>query len=264
MTIISAFGETICISVSGAIGELRLNRPTVRNALNNDLIKAVTEAVQWFNDQSEIKVVIFSGEGKSFCSGFDLAQFSEKNDTEAVRNTIDSGGKLINAIVSMRPVTIAAVHSHCIGGGVLIAMACDFRYVSNCATFKLPETDIGIPLAWGGVPLLTREMGPLLATDFILTCRELTASEALAYRMINRVINLDALSSNTMDLAKRLANHSSLVLEITKSQLKAARIDICSDAGSFSEAHLVHSALLDEKSKKVRSDYIKKISKNNQ
>ena len=262
MTIISNFGETITVTYSGAVGHIRLNRPAVRNAFDRGLIDALTSAARWFDDEQEdIKVVILSGEGKSFCAGFDLAQFSPLSNPEAVRSSVDAGRKMVQTIAKMRAITIAAVHGHCIGGGVLLAMACDFRYASACAKFALPETDLGIPLAWAGVPWLTREMGTLFAMEFILTCCEWSAAEAFSRGMLNSVVEPDRLISDVTTLAERLACHSPFILETTKAQFLAAKQDLCSDAHSFADAHLLHSALVDERSKLARKEYLAGRSK---
>ena len=234
----------------------------MRNAFNRGLIDALTGAARWFDDQQEdIKVVIITGEGKSFCAGFDLAQFSPLSNPEVVRASVDAGRKMVQAIAKMRATTIAAVHGHCIGGGVLLAMACDFRYASTCAKFAVPETDLGIPLAWGGVPWLTREMGGMSAMEFILTCCEWSAAEAFSHGMVNRVVERENLFSDVTVLAERLARHSPFILETTKAQVLAAKQDLCSDAHSFADAHLLHSALVDERSKQAREEYLEGRSK---
>ncbi len=241
---------------NGPIGELRLYRPEVRNAFNQELIAEIEAAAHWFDARRDVRVVIVSGEGASFCSGFDLRQFSALADPAEVRATVDAGRRMAQAVGRMRAITVAAVQGHCVGGGVVLATACDFRLASESARFSLPETDLGIPLAWGGVPTLVREAGPLFAAEFILTCRPVGAAEALMRGMVNDVMPDGELRGRVAALTERLARHSSLVLEATKSQLVAARQSLCTDAFAFNDAHLLHSALLDPASQKARAEYL--------
>lgn len=240
----------------GPVGQLRLNRPEVRNAFNNTLIQEIEAAVLAFNRQQDVKTVILSGEGPSFCAGFDLKQFSEAADPGEVRATVDAGRRMAQAFAGMRPITVAAVQGHCVGGGVILMMACDFRLAAESARFNLPETDIGIPLAWGGVPALVRETGPLFATDFILSCRTVDASEALQRGMVNDIVADGQLRARAQSLAQRIARHSPLVLETTKSQLISARQALCPDTHTFTDAHVLHSALLDPASQQSRARYL--------
>lgn len=243
---------------NGSVGELRLNRAEVRNAFNQELITEVEAAAHHFDARAGIKVVIVSGEGRSFCSGFDLHQFSQLSDPAQVRATVDAGRRMSLAVSRMRAITVAAVQGHCVGGGVVLAATCDFRLAAESARFSLPETDLGIPLAWGGVPTLVREAGPLFAAEFILTCRPVDASEALRRGMVNDVVPESELRARAAALAERLTRHSSLVLEATKSQLVAARQALCTDAFAFNDAHVLHSALLDPASQRARADYLER------
>jgi len=240
----------------GPVGELRLCRPEVRNAFNRALIQEIEEAVRAFNNQPRVKVVIVSGEGMSFCAGFDLKQFSKLSDPSDVRATVDAGRRMAQAVAGMRAITVAAVQGHCVGGGVVLMMACDFRLAAESASFNLPETDIGIPLAWGGVPALVREMGPLFTADFILTCRSVTAREALQRGMVNEVMPDGNLRGDAQALAQRISRHSPLVLETTKSQLLASKQALCPDSHTFNDAHVLHSALLDSASQQSRARYL--------
>lgn len=88
----------------------------------------------------------------------------------------------------MRAVSIAAIHGWCVGGGMVLAAACDLRVASDHARFSIPEVDLGLPLAWGGVPRLVREIGPARAKELIMTCRAFDAAEAAAIGFVNRVV----------------------------------------------------------------------------
>src|SRR5574337_96546 len=248
--------EYLTVSENGPIGEMRLNRPEVRNAFNQGLIAEIDAAARWFDQQRHIKVVVLSGHGPSFCAGFDLKQFASTADSAEVRAVVDAGGRMAQSVGRMRAITLAAVQGHCVGGGVVLMAACDFRLAAESAVFSLPETDIGIPLAWGGVPALVREVGASFAADFILTCRQVKAPEALRHGLVGDVVADNKLRDRAGALANRLVRHSALVLETTKAQLIAARQALCMDAYVFSDAHVLHSALLDRASQEARAQYL--------
>lgn len=251
--------DTIEIVVNGEIGYLRLNRTQALNAFNLNLMKDIVSAADWFDENKDIKVVIVEGNGRSFCAGFDMDYFSEMASAENIKEIVQLGNKLANKVTNMRAVTIASVHGHCIGGGVVLMGACDFRYASKSASFLLPETQLGIPLAWGGIPRLMREIGPLRTAEFTLLAERISAEDALNMGMLNEVLDDTALKDRVSTIANRIASLSSLVIETTKQQLVAAKEQLVSNTYSFCDAHLLHTALLDEGSKATRQRYVQEM-----
>ena len=106
-------------------------------------------------------MVLVAGEGRAFCAGFDL---DEMRGAAATRDkaTADLGRRMVEAVEAIPAITVALVQGHCVGGGLLLAAACDLRMAAADAQFSIPELEIGIPLAWGGVPRLGRVVGPFL------------------------------------------------------------------------------------------------------
>lgn len=248
--------NTIEITLDGVVGHLRLNRPATRNAFNRQMMQDIIDGARWLNGQADIKVVVFAGNGPGFCSGFDLGNFSSSASPEEVRSIVSLGSELTDVILHMRAITIASVHGHCIGGGVVLAAACDFRYASEDASFMLPEAALGIPLAWGGIPLLVRELGPLMATEFTLLCEFMPADRALRLGMLNDVVPRKMLEDRVGRSIETLVLRSSLVLEATKQQIMAARESLVSSANAFADAHLLYSGLRDEASRDARLAYL--------
>ena len=142
---------TLDVAVDGPVGKVVLSRPALRNAMSYEMLEELIAAARWMDDRPDVKVVVFSGEGPAFCGGFDLAQVS---DGSAPGRGADVGYRMSSAIAGMRAMTIAAVHSHCVGGGVVLAAACDLRVAASSALFRIPEVDLGMPLFWNGIPLL--------------------------------------------------------------------------------------------------------------
>ena len=143
--------ETIEVSLQDGIGAVWLNRPDQLNPLSRATLTELVAAARWFDEQPETRVVIFGGRGRAFSAGADLAGFGGPTDAGA-RESADSGRRMAEAIENMRAVTIARIHGWCVGGAVVLAAACDLRIATDSARFSIPEIDLGIPLAWGGIP----------------------------------------------------------------------------------------------------------------
>lgn len=247
--------QLVITKTEGEVGYISLNRPNSHNAVNTELVAALTQAAEEMDRRAEIKVVVFTGRGPSFCAGFDLTQFNQ-SQPEEMRAGVESGHQLVQTIANMRATTVAAVHGHCIGGGMVLMMACDFRYAATDTTFRLPEADLGIPLAWGSVPWMVREAGTLFTTELILSCRAVKAQEVFEKGLVNAVYDSDTLHSQVALIAKRLSRHSALILEATKRQVVAARRQLCADDYGFADAHLLYSALCDQESIDKRNAYL--------
>lgn len=247
--------QLVITQIDGEVGYLSLNRPHAHNAVNTELVTALTQAAQELDTRPDIKVVVLQGLGPSFCAGFDLTQFN-RSRPEEMRAGVEAGHQLVQTIANMRATTVAAVHGHCIGGGMVLMMACNFRYAAANTTFRLPEADLGIPLAWGSVPWMVREAGALFTSELILSGRNLEAQEALDKGLINAIYANASLHDHAAQEAKALSRHSSLILEATKRQIVAAQKQLCADNYGFADAHLLYSALCDQASIDKRDAYL--------
>ena len=249
------------LAVDGAVGRIVLARPEKLNALNRSVLEDLARAAAWFDDQPDVKVVVISGEGKAFSAGFDLndPSWSELGPPE---QSAAVGRAMADAIGSMLALTIASIHGHCIGGAVVLASACDLRVVAAGAKFRIPEVDLGIPLFWSGVPRLTRELGPALTKELILTGRSFDASEARVIRFANRVVDDDELERHTSALAVELASKPALVLRMTKRQVEAAAPSVPeSDEGAARDVAHLAEAFADPESRAVAAAYVQRLGR---
>jgi enoyl-CoA hydratase/carnithine racemase len=212
---------TVRRSVDGPIGRIELARPDKLNALDRATLEGLTAAAEWFNAQPGVKVVVVGAEGPSFSAGFDLGDPSWRELGPPEHSGI-TGRAMADAIGSMSAVTIASIRGHCIGGGVVLASACDLRIASATTTFRIPEVDLGVPLYWTGIPRLVRELGPAMTKELVLTGRAFDAAEAKAMRLVNTVVADDDLDTATAALAAQLAAKPALVLRTTKVQVDTA------------------------------------------
>ena len=251
--------EAIKVSADGATSELLLNRPEKLNALSGQMLEELISAADWYSGQEEVKVVVVRGEGRAFSAGADLTTFGQSDaDTseEGRLQAADLGRRMADALTDMRPVTIARIHGHCVGGGLVIAAACDLRIAAADTLFSIPEVDLGIPLAWGGIPRLVREIGPAATKELVLTCREFGAEEAKALGFLNRVTEPDRLAEEVDELAARLSAQPSYSLELTKRHVNEVAEESGSTANSIEDARALIGALEDPESLARMGSYL--------
>lgn len=248
--------ETLVVKVEGRIGRVTMNRPEKLNALSRQLMSEIVELGAWLKHREDIRVMIFSGAGRSFCAGFDLNDFSSASDGESPRQAADLGRLATNALTDVPQLTIAAVHGHCVGGGVVFVAACDLRVATNETTFIIPEVDLGIPLAWGGIPRLVREIGPALTKELVLTCRPFGADEAKSIGFINQVVPPGDLETTVTELAENLASKTLYSLHSTKQQVNAVMEEIAGTGRSAGDADMLVYAMRDPESREATARYL--------
>ena len=230
------------------VATLLFDRPDKLNALSPQLLNEVVTVCEWLNSADDIRVVIVRGAGRSFCAGFDLDAFGAPLDPPAQRDQADLGRRATNALTDVRPLTIAAVHGHCVGGGVVLTAACDLRLAGDDARFVIPEVDLGIPLAWGGIPRLVREIGPALTKELVLTCRPFGAAEAREIRFVNRVVPTDELVATADRMATELAAKPWFSIRATKQHVNAVMDEIAGIGRSTNDADTLIAAMADPES----------------
>jgi len=238
------------------VGTIVLNRPERLNALSVALMTEIIELCNWITDQHDLKVIVLRGEGRAFTAGFDLNDFTNVYGGANPRAGAELGRIMADTVTNMRQLTIAAVHGHCVGGGVVLTSACDLRMAATGTRFSIPEVDLGIPLAWGGVPRLVREVGPAVAKELILSCRPFTAEEALQLRFINRVVPADVLISEAQSFADSLASKPTFSLLATKTQVNAVMEEIAGTGRNANDADTLVVALHDEESRAASQRYL--------
>lgn len=242
------------------VATMLLNRPERLNALSRVLLGEVVDACRWLDATSEIKAVVVRGAGRAFSAGFDLGDFQQLDDTVDPRASADLGRVAAEALTDVRPLTVAAVHGHCVGGGLVLAAACDLRIAAEDARFSIPEVDLGIPLAWGGIPRLVRELGPAVTKELVLTCRPFGAEEALALRFLNRVVPAGEVVAAADALAAELASKPTFSLRATKTHVNAVMDEIAGVGRNANDADTLVAALHDPESREASRRYLRSKS----
>lgn len=257
--------STIEVIERGSRGAITLNRPDKLNPLSTLTLDELVDAARFFDGQPEVKVVVVSGAGRAFSAGADLASFSGGDGPAPSvfdsREAADAGRRMAEAIESMRAVTVAKLHGHCVGGGLVLAAACDLRVAADDVRFSIPEVDLGIPLAWGGIPRLVREIGPALTKELVMTCRPFTAEEARQAGFLNRVVPAAVLDAAADRLVDDLLSKSALTLTATKRHVNAVTEGMVGTARAWNDADSLVTALRDPESRSVASTYLKRLKR---
>jgi enoyl-CoA hydratase/carnithine racemase len=250
--------ECLRVSVEGPIGRLELRRPERLNALSRQHLRELAAAARWFDTRHDVKVVGVAGAGRAFCAGFDLDDFTDPDPELPMRDVADLGRIMAEAVTGMRALTVVGIQGSCVGGGLVLAAACDIRVAAADAMFSIPEVELGIPLAWAGIPRLVREIGPALTKELVLTCRPFSPAEAAARGFVNRVVPASDLAATVDELLAVLASRSTLALTATKGHVNAVTEEMASTASGRRDGDILVSALHDPESRAVGQAYLER------
>lgn len=209
---------------------LILNRPEKRNTMTQAFFSGLRERFLEFDQDPEVRVIVIKAEGKSFTAGLDLVeggsllQGTSADARERLRKSILEAQESMNAIERCRKPVIAAVHSHCIGGGVDLVSACDIRIASKDALFSIRETKIAIIADIGTLQRLPTIIGHGWFRELALTGRDFTAEEALQMGLITRICeDRESLYAEARKLAEEIAANSPLAVQGVKDVILYSR-----------------------------------------
>lgn len=214
---------TVITEVKDGILYVTLNRPEARNALDDTINNELLAVWRKFEVDPECDVAILSAAGKAFCAGADLNSWIPKweNATpgdlrEAAKLGI--GGGITRGLKITKPV-IAAIHGHCVGGGLEIALACDIRVASTDAKFGSPEVGVGLHSGDGGLVRLANIAGLGVALELSMTGRIYDAEEAYRLRIVNRVVPREELLGAAEEYARKILANSQRAVRSAKETL---------------------------------------------
>ena len=165
--------ETIVVDVEDHVATIRLDRPEAMNALNQQLLKELAQALREAEANERVRCIILTGSDKAFAAGADVREMAEMSFVEAFRRDLFEGDAL--QILRCRKPVIAAVAGYALGGGCELAMMCDFVIAADTAKFGQPEINLGVVAGIGGTQRLTRLVGRSKSMDLHLTGRSMTA-----------------------------------------------------------------------------------------
>ncbi|HZB86596.1 MAG TPA: enoyl-CoA hydratase/isomerase family protein [Gaiellaceae bacterium] len=206
--------ELVGVRREGATGVLTLQRGEKLNALSTALELELQAAL----DGEEVRTcrcVIVCGAGRAFSAGADVTELS-RDDPAAIAAYYRGTGDVYERIAALPQPTIAAIHGYCLGGGLELALALDFRVADETAVFGLPEVSLGILPSSGGTHRLVRTVGPARAKELMLLRDRFDAEEALHFGLVTEVVPPGRAEARALELAERLASLPPLAVSVAK------------------------------------------------
>jgi enoyl-CoA hydratase len=206
---------------SEGIAWLTFNRPKVLNALNMELLEEFSQLLSEIEKDESIRVLILTGAGdRSFVAGADIGEISQCNVLQG-KLFAEKGQGVLNHLQSLSIPVIAAVNGYALGGGTEIALACDFVYAADNATFGLPEITLGIIPGFGGTQRLPRLIGQALAKEMIFTGKMIAAAEAKTIGLVNKVCPSGELRDEVLKTAKKITEKGKVCLRAAKQAINS-------------------------------------------
>lgn len=210
---------SILAETRGRVGLITLNRPQAMNALNNQLMRELMDALETFDRDEGVGAMVITGNEKAFAAGADIKEMSGKSAQEMQEADHVA---VFGRIRSVEKPVIAAVSGWALGGGCEIALSCDMIVASESAKFGQPEVTIGVIPGAGGTQRLTRAVGKALAMEMIINNRTLSAQDALQYGLVNRVVPVSDYLGEALKLAEEIASRAPLAVRAAKKLINAA------------------------------------------
>ena len=208
----------VSLKKEGPVGIITFNRPEARNALNEQMLDELRDAVRAVMEAGDIRVLVFTGRSKSFISGADTSTLNDP-DHVAVLAYSYKGRNIFREIELLPIPTIAAINGYAFGGGLEFALCCDIRVAAKSAKMGLPEVGLGITPGFSGTQRLPRVIGPGLAKEMMYSGKPITAGEALSYGLVNHVYENESLMDDVMALAGSIAKNSPYAISFVKKEI---------------------------------------------
>lgn len=207
--------ETILTAVDNGIGQITINRPDARNALNTQVLGDIRQTLAEFRHDREVGVVVFTGAGeRAFAAGADIGELRQRTALDALASVMQD---VYDEIEAYEKPTIAAVNGLALGGGCELAMACDVRVASGDARFGLPEVTLAIIPGAGGTQRLSRLVGKGRAIEMILTGQIIDAEEAHRIGLVTQVAGDDkGLMDKVRTTAATILSRGPLAVRLAK------------------------------------------------
>ena len=209
--------EGLIYEIIDNIALVKINRPKALNALNKSIVDELDKVIEEINRNSEIKVLVI-GSIDNFAAGADIKSMLNCNEEEAKKFSFSN---TFQKIVDLRIPTIAAIDGYALGGGLELALTCDFRIASNTAKMGFPEINLGIMPGAGGTIRAPRLIGETKAKELILFGEIIDAERAEKIGLVNIVVNKDMLMDTAMKWAEKLCQKAPVALKVAKDTIEA-------------------------------------------
>ena len=248
--------KTLKYEINENIAKITINRPEALNALNSEVLDELNLLLDEVAKNKDLRVVILTGEGRSFVAGADIKEMSKLNAIEG-KEFGKKGLSVFRKLEQLPIPVIAEVNGFALGGGCEIAMSCDFRIASEKALFGQPEVGLGILPGFGGTQRLQRLVGQGWAKYLIYTANNIKAEKALEIGLVQEVVEADKLDERVYELAKKIASNAPIGVRLAKESINTgAQVDI--DSGIKIEENLFGLSFASEDQKAGMEAFINK------
>lgn len=218
--------NTIKYEVNGYIAKITMNRPKALNALNSEVLDELDKCLDEIKANNDLRVLIITGEGRSFIAGADIKEMSELTGLEA-KAFGNKGLSVFRKIETLPIPVIAAVNGFALGGGCELAMSCDIRIASNKALFGQPEVGLGLIPGFGGTQRLQRLVGQGWAKYLIYSAENIKADKALEIGLVQDVVEVEELEERVNTLAEAIASKAPIAEKLAKEAInQGGQVDI--------------------------------------
>jgi enoyl-CoA hydratase/carnithine racemase len=210
--------EKILSRVKDGVGYITFNNPEKHNAVSIEMWDALEQILDGFRSSKDIRVIVLNGAGgKAFVSGADISKFDkERSSKEAVLSYNKRTQKVYENLETFPKPTIAMIDGYCIGGGLNLAVCCDIRICSEKSKFAMPAAKLSLGYPFSSIKRLFDVMGPGMAKHFMFTAEKISASEALACGLVQKLVSEDSIDSYVKDYALNIANNAPLTIKAMK------------------------------------------------
>jgi enoyl-CoA hydratase len=249
--------KNLLIETTDGVATLTVNRPQALNALNSELLGELACALYQLEYDTAVKAIVLTGAGeKAFVAGADIKEMAAMSSHEAHRFAL-KGQHVMMAMEKMKTPVIGAVNGFALGGGLELALACDFIYASTRAKLGFPEVTLGIMPGFGGTQNLARLIGPNRANELIFTGRMITADKALAWGIVNELYAPDELLAKAQETAAAIAGVGLLGVAYAKDAI-ANGLNMTKEDGFRYEASLFGVLFATEDQKEGMTAFVDK------
>lgn len=210
--------EKMLSRVKDGVGYITFNNPEKHNAVSIEMWDALEQILDGFSSSKDIRVIVLNGAGgKAFVSGADISKFDkERSSKEAVLSYNKRTQKVYENLETFPKPTIAMIDGYCIGGGLNLAVCCDIRICSEKSKFAMPAAKLSLGYPFSSIKRLFDVMGPGMAKHFMFTAEKISASEALACGLVQKLVSEDSIDSYVKDYALNIANNAPLTIKAMK------------------------------------------------
>jgi enoyl-CoA hydratase/3-hydroxyacyl-CoA dehydrogenase len=208
--------ETIKLEREENILWIILNRPHRLNAFNDVLMEELSDALDTAEKDPSVRCVVITGEGdRAFSAGADVTMFPKATPVKAEEFS-RAGQKVFGKVEELSKPVIAAINGFALGGGLELALACDFRVAAEHAELGSPEINLGLIPGWGGTQRLVRIVGLAKAKELVMLGNRLKAEEALKSGLVNKVVHYEKLREEVRELAKKISEGPPVAMKYAK------------------------------------------------